>query len=237
MTPLRISILGAITSVLLLLVTLELIRRRRLREKYAILWLATGVVLLALSVWRDGLDTIAGWAGVSYAPAVLFAVGALFVLVVLLHYSTVISKLADQNTAPSSEGRTARAAPHRRVQRDARRRDQDDRRRREAGADWLSASTSGLSGKYEWSLREVRNLPGCKRFASRCPRSATYLQVCDLPASERCAVFARPSDPGLPGETYPGLPGETTRLRPSPAGARGTTRQSARDRRGTASPQ
>ena len=98
MTPLRISIVAAIACVVLLLVILELIRRGRLREKYAILWLATGVMLLALSLWRDGLDTIAGWAGVGYAPAVLFAIGALFVLVVLLHYSTVISKLADQNT-------------------------------------------------------------------------------------------------------------------------------------------
>ena len=98
MTPLRISILAAVACVVLLLVILELIRRGRLREKYAILWLATGVVLLALAIWRDGLDTIAGWAGVGYAPAILFAIGALFVLVVLLHYSTVISKLADQNT-------------------------------------------------------------------------------------------------------------------------------------------
>jgi Uncharacterized conserved protein (DUF2304) len=32
-----------------------------------------------------------------YPPAVLFAVGVLFILLVLLHYSTVISKLADQN--------------------------------------------------------------------------------------------------------------------------------------------
>ncbi|MGI9659587.1 MAG: DUF2304 domain-containing protein [Gaiellaceae bacterium] len=98
MTPLRISILAAAACVVLLLVIFELIRRGRLREKYAILWVATGVVLLALSLWRDGLNTIAGWAGVSYAPAILFAVGALFVLAVLLHYSTVISKLADQNT-------------------------------------------------------------------------------------------------------------------------------------------
>ena len=78
---------------------LELIRRRRLRERYALLWLLTGVVLLALSIWRSGLNTIAGWVGIeTYPPAVLFAVGALFVLLVLLHYSTVISKLHDQNT-------------------------------------------------------------------------------------------------------------------------------------------
>ena len=77
---------------------LELIRSGRLRERYAILWLVTGVVLTALSAWRAGLNTIARWFGVStYPPAVLFAVGILFILAVLLHYSTVISRLSDQN--------------------------------------------------------------------------------------------------------------------------------------------
>ena len=98
MTPLKVSIAAAIASVLLLAVVFELIRSRRLRERYALLWLLTGLVLLALSVWRGGLNTIAGWFGVTgYPPAVLFAVGSLFVILVLLHYSTVISKLADQN--------------------------------------------------------------------------------------------------------------------------------------------
>ncbi len=98
MTPLRVSIAASIASLLLILVVFELIRSRRLRERYALLWLLTGIVLLALSAWRDGLNTIAGWVGVTgYPPAVLFAVGTLFTLLVLLHYSTVISKLADQN--------------------------------------------------------------------------------------------------------------------------------------------
>jgi len=97
-TPLRISIAATVASILLILVVLELIRSRRLRERYALLWLATGAVLLVLSAWRDALNTIAGWVGVTgYPPAVLFAVGILFILLVLLHYSTVISKLADQN--------------------------------------------------------------------------------------------------------------------------------------------
>ena len=99
MTPLVVSIVGAIASVVLLGVIIELIRSRRLSERYALLWLLTGVVLLVLSLWRDGLNTIAGWAGVTgYPPAVLFALGLLFVIVVLLHYSTVISRLSDQNT-------------------------------------------------------------------------------------------------------------------------------------------
>ena len=99
MTPLRVSIAAAVASVLLLLVVFELIRSRRLRERYALLWLLTGVVLLVLSLWRGGLNTIAGWFGISgYPPAILFAVGILFILLVLLHYSTVISRLSDQST-------------------------------------------------------------------------------------------------------------------------------------------
>ena len=99
MTPLKISIIASIASLVLLFVVLELIRSRRLRERYALLWLLTGVVLLVLSAWRSGLNTIAGWVGVeTYPPAILFAVAALFVLAVLLHYSTVISGLSDQNS-------------------------------------------------------------------------------------------------------------------------------------------
>ncbi len=98
-TPVRISIAATVASVVLLLVVFELVRSRRLRERYALLWLATGVVLIALSVWRGGLNTIARWLGVrGYPPAVLFAVGLLFVILVLLHYSTVLSRLSDQNT-------------------------------------------------------------------------------------------------------------------------------------------
>jgi len=98
MTPTIVSVVGSIGAVLLLVVVFELIRSRRLQERYALLWLLTGIVLLVLAAWRSGLNTIAGWVGIeTYPPAVLFAVASFFILVVLLHYSTVISKLSDQN--------------------------------------------------------------------------------------------------------------------------------------------
>jgi hypothetical protein len=95
-TPLSVSIAATIASLVLLFGVLELVRRRRLREKYALLWILTAVVLLILSVWRGAVSSIATTLGVSYGPTVLFAVGALFILVVLLHYSTVISALTDR---------------------------------------------------------------------------------------------------------------------------------------------
>ena len=99
MTPWVVSVAGVVASLLLLGVVFHLIRIRHLRERFALLWLLTGFVLLALSAWRGGLNTIAGWVGVTgYPPAVLFATAMLFILVVLLHYSTVISRLSDQNS-------------------------------------------------------------------------------------------------------------------------------------------
>ncbi len=99
MTPLGVSVAAAIASVALIVLVLELIRSRRLRERYALLWLLTGIVLLALSLWREGPNTIAGWLGVHSSPvALLLAATSLFVILLLLHYSTVISRLSDQNT-------------------------------------------------------------------------------------------------------------------------------------------
>ncbi len=110
MTPVRISVAAGIASALLLLIVLELIRGRRLKERYALLWLATGLVLFVLSVWRGGLNTIAGWLGVSgYPPAILFAAAILFVIAVLLHYSTVLSKLTDDNVLLAQEVALLRA--------------------------------------------------------------------------------------------------------------------------------
>src|SRR5439155_23157884 len=97
MTPLRVSIASAIAAVVLLLVILELIRSRRLQERYALLWLLTGLVIFVLAVWRGLLSRLADLVGIAYPPSALFVLAAFFVLVVLLHYSTVISKLSDQN--------------------------------------------------------------------------------------------------------------------------------------------
>src|SRR5438046_7583688 len=97
MTPFRVSIAAAVAALLLLLVILELIRSRRLQERYALLWLLTGIVILVLSAWRGLLANLADLVGIAYPPSALFVLASFFVLTVLLHYSTVISQLSDQN--------------------------------------------------------------------------------------------------------------------------------------------
>jgi hypothetical protein len=99
MTPLRVSVIAALAAAVLLVIVLELIRSRRLQERYAVLWLLTGGVMLVFAIWGDALNELADLVGIAYPPSALFLLGAAFILLVLLHYSTVISRLSEQNTA------------------------------------------------------------------------------------------------------------------------------------------
>jgi hypothetical protein len=97
LTPFRVSVVASLIALVLLVIILELIRSRRLQERYAVLWLITAVTMLVLAIWRDGLAQIADLVGIAYPPSALFVLVSLFILAVLLHYSTVISRLSDQN--------------------------------------------------------------------------------------------------------------------------------------------
>jgi len=93
----KLQIMSILVTAGLFGLIFELLRRKRLMERYAILWLFSSAVLLALAVWRGLLETIAHAIGIYYAPSALFVIAFGFILVLLLHFSLVISRLADQN--------------------------------------------------------------------------------------------------------------------------------------------
>jgi len=93
----RVQIVSIVVMAGLFVVVFELVRQRRLMERYALLWLLSAAVLLGLAVWRGALDLFARSVGIFYAPSALFAVALGFVLLLLLHFSLVISRLAEQN--------------------------------------------------------------------------------------------------------------------------------------------
>jgi hypothetical protein len=93
----RIQLVAILAAGGLFLIVFELVRRRRLMERYALLWLVSTFVLLALAAWRGLLVQVSEAIGIYYAPSALFVVALGFVLVMLLHFSLVISRLADQN--------------------------------------------------------------------------------------------------------------------------------------------
>jgi hypothetical protein len=93
---LRIQIVAIVASASLLLVVLELVRRKRFLERYALLWLFSAIILLGLSIWKGFLSTLAEAIGIAYPPNALFLVAFGFVLVLLLHFSLAVSRLSDQ---------------------------------------------------------------------------------------------------------------------------------------------
>jgi len=93
----HLQTVAIVASVTLLLIVLELVRQRRLFERYAILWMLSAVVLLALAVWAGLLSRVADTLGIAYPPTALFVIALGFVLMLLLHFSVAVSRLADQS--------------------------------------------------------------------------------------------------------------------------------------------
>ena len=93
----RIQVVAILGAVALLLIVLEMVRRRRLMERYALLWLFSAVVILGLAVWQEALNVLARQMGIISAPNALFFVAVAFILLLLLHFSAAMSRLADQS--------------------------------------------------------------------------------------------------------------------------------------------
>jgi hypothetical protein len=81
----------------LLVVVFELVRRKRLSERYAILWLLAAITLFVLAVWKGLLTSLSGDVGISYPPSLLFTVAIGLIAIILLHFSIAVSRLSDQN--------------------------------------------------------------------------------------------------------------------------------------------
>ena len=99
----RVTLFSIFASAALLLYILEMVRRRRLREEYSILWLFGSVVILVLSLKQDWLTRLAHSVGIVYPPSFLFLVGILFILLILIHFSIAISKLHQMNKKMAQE--------------------------------------------------------------------------------------------------------------------------------------
>jgi len=93
----RAMVFGLAAAIGTLLFVLELVRQRRLKEEYSLLWLATAIVLIILSVSRPLLDVLANLVGIFYPPSALFLVAMVFVLFILLHFSIVLTRLTQEN--------------------------------------------------------------------------------------------------------------------------------------------
>ena len=95
--PLIQRLVAIVVSLLLLVVTIQLIRKHKLREEYALLWLlATGAIVI-LSVFGGIVGTLARFFNIAYSPTLPLVAGLLFALAVLLSQSVALSTQANNN--------------------------------------------------------------------------------------------------------------------------------------------
>ncbi len=95
--------IAAVATLLFLILVIELVRRRRLVERYALLWISASLVLVVLAVWNGALNWLADTLGILSPPNALFfvGVGALFFLA--LHFSVAFSRLSEETKILAQE--------------------------------------------------------------------------------------------------------------------------------------
>jgi hypothetical protein len=96
-------LLFGLAAVVLLLLVLELVRRRRLREEYTVFWLLTCAVFVVLAAWKGAINLVAQVLGTTLPLSALFGAGFFLVFLLTLHFSTVVTDLWRQNKRMAKE--------------------------------------------------------------------------------------------------------------------------------------
>lgn len=94
---LRARIFVIILSLGILTFVINLVRRKNLKENYAILWVVTCIVLTTIPLFINYLDKAAYAIGIYYPPAFIYLIAMIFILVLILHFSVIVSKLSEHN--------------------------------------------------------------------------------------------------------------------------------------------
>lgn len=105
----KLPIMTGVVALLLLALIFELLRRRQLREKYAVLWLGVGLVTLPLGFIPSSLDNVSNWLGVASGASLVLFLAVVFLLIVCIHLSWEASRLEDETRSLAEEVALIRA--------------------------------------------------------------------------------------------------------------------------------
>lgn len=92
----KIQVIAITVTVIFLVFVFELVRKRKLREEYSLLWLMAGLCLLIFSLDRPLVAQVSRFLGISYAPSALFIMAFFFGLALAIHFSIIVSHLTDR---------------------------------------------------------------------------------------------------------------------------------------------
>ena len=99
----KAQIIALIVTAAIFLLILDLVRRRRLAERYALLWMLAAIAMLILAIWTDGLDVIADAMGIQEPANAIFIIALGVIFVLLLHFSVATTRLAEETKILAQE--------------------------------------------------------------------------------------------------------------------------------------
>jgi hypothetical protein len=99
----RIQIFAIVGSILFLVFIVELIRKRKIKEEYGLLWIVFGIIFIVIAIWNKGLEVISWLLGIFYAPAAFLLILIVAIFLILIQYSIVISRLNEKNKILAQE--------------------------------------------------------------------------------------------------------------------------------------
>lgn len=100
---LKTQLIAIVVSISLFLYILYLVRKKKIKEEYSLLWLFSSIVFIFFSIWRNGLEYFAKLVGIAYPPAALFIILMLAIFLILIEFSIIISKLSEKNKLLAQE--------------------------------------------------------------------------------------------------------------------------------------
>jgi len=116
----KLTILTAVTGFVLLLIIFELVRRRQLREKYVLLWITVGIIVVPLALFPRLLDAATGAVGIASGVSLVLFLGLVFLLVLCVHLSWEVSRLEEETRTLAEEIALLRTETRERAQSDQR---------------------------------------------------------------------------------------------------------------------
>jgi hypothetical protein len=107
--PLRQQVFALLISLLVFVVTIDMVRKRRLREEYSVLWLTTSLTMFVLVIRYDWLVAVTEFIGAALPTTTLFIASVIFLMLIAVQFSIKISKLTDQVKNLTQENALLRA--------------------------------------------------------------------------------------------------------------------------------
>lgn len=107
--PLRQQVFALLISLLVFVFTIDMVRKRRLREEYSVLWLTTSLTMFVLVIRYDWLVAVTSFIGAALPTTTLFIGSVIFLMLIAVQFSIKISRLTDQVKNLAQENALLRA--------------------------------------------------------------------------------------------------------------------------------